>query len=242
MEQQKILWIIFSVTLLLIVVLGAGFLWFFPSDSRISPFRNFASRSGDSGSEPAVVEPGNEESSEEGKIEFDPIEWVRKAEDFPGLEEEAEETPEDFIIVYGETQTVEEKREEEPTKETVIPQPVVVKPVQRTIPEPAPVIRQRPAPVVEKPKPRSERLIEYWIQAGSYTAKDRAEQVKNSLQEKGVVSRITSREVDGETYFRVRIGPYENSGEADKFLEWIRNMRGFESSYVSQVYVTRTVN
>jgi DedD protein len=203
--------------------------------------RTVASKDGTEG-DAAAVDPGSTETSEEGKIEFDPIEWVRKAEEFPGLEEEeAEEAPEDFIIVYGETEPREELKEPPPVQE-IITRPVVVKPVQRTEPIQAPVKKERPAPVVEKPKPKSERVREYWIQAGSYTTKDRAEQVKGALMEKGVVSRITSREIDGETYFRVRIGPYENSGEADKFLEWVRTMNGFETSYVSLVYVTRKVN
>jgi hypothetical protein len=53
---------------------------------------------------------------------------------------------------------------------------------------------------------------------------------------------ITSRDVGDQTYFRVRIGPFENTGEAEKFLAWIKNVNGFESSYVSQVYSTRTLN
>jgi len=230
MEQQKILWIIFSVALLLIVVLGAGFLWFFPSDSRKAE--------------------GKEVSSlEEGEMDFDPIEWVRRSEDFPGLTEEAvEESPDDFIIVYGESDSEEEElpaagdgKKTQPA-EKVFSEPVVVKQAEKIEPTPPRVEKAQPAAVVKKAAPRSERIREYWIQAGSYTSQARAEQVKEALQEKGVVSRITSREIDGKTYFRVRIGPYEHSGEAEKFLEWIRSMNGFESSYVSQVYVTRNVN
>ena len=139
--------------------------------------------------------------------------------------------------------TVALRSQEEAAAEAPVRAAPAAAPVAAAPTAPAPTVRAPSSAEREAPtQPKTERITQYWIQAGSYTTQDRAEQVKDSLQEKGVVSRITSREVDGETYFRVRIGPYENSGEADKFLEWIRNMRGFESSYVSQVYVTRTVN
>jgi DedD protein len=229
MEQQKILWIIFSVAILLIVVLGAGFLWFFPSDSKSADGKEIS-------------------ALEEGDLDFDPIEWVRKSEEFPGLTEETvEESPDEFIIVYGESETGEEtaaagEDKESQPDEKIFSEPVVVKQVRKAEPAPPREEKAQPAAAVKKAKPKSERVREYWIQAGSYTSQDRAEQVKEALQEKGVVSRITSREIDGKTYFRVRIGPYQHSGEAEKFLEWIRGVNGFESSYVSQVYVTRKVN
>ncbi|MFW6387745.1 MAG: SPOR domain-containing protein, partial [bacterium] len=35
--------------------------------------------------------------------------------------------------------------------------------------------------------------------------------------------------------YRVRVGPYDNRNEAQKFLSWIQELEGFEQSYVSLV-------
>ena len=66
--------------------------------------------------------------------------------------------------------------------------------------------------------------------------------MQEKLSGKGIPSRITSKEVDGTNYFRVRIGPYDNENEAEKFLAWIHEVQGFENSYISQVFVSRSLN
>ncbi len=242
MEQQKILWIIFSVALLFIVVIGAGFIWFFPSDTRIALERDV---------------PGTETkdtTAADRDPGFDPIEWVRTSDEFPGLDDTGDkEEPGDFVIVYGEVEMDGEgetlKAGEKGTD--VSPEPdvkTVSQPrVERREPAPATAAREEPVREAAKreepePQPREVRITEYWIQAGSFTSKTRAEQVKEQLASKGVVTRITSREVDGKIRFRVRIGPYANQLEAAKFLDWIRAVNGFENSYVSQVYTTRVIN
>jgi len=40
----------------------------------------------------------------------------------------------------------------------------------------------------------------------------------------------------------VRLGPYESKAEAEKFLAWLKDLESFKSSYISQVYSTRTIN
>ena len=92
------------------------------------------------------------------------------------------------------------------------------------------------------PQPRSVRVTLFWIQAGSYLSRSRAEEANVSLAKAGVTGRITSVNVSGETYFRVRIGPYEAKAEADKFLTWLKDIESFEGSYISEVYTTKTVN
>ena len=72
MEQQKVLWIIFSVTLFLVVVVVVGFVWFLPSESGQA-------------TETTEATADNESSSKT----FDPIVWVRGGEKVPGVSEEA---------------------------------------------------------------------------------------------------------------------------------------------------------
>ena len=44
-----------------------------------------------------------------------------------------------------------------------------------------------------------------------------------------------SSSLRNETFYRVRIGPYSNKGEAEKFLSIVKQVQGLESSYISMV-------
>ena len=233
MEQQKVLWIIFSVTLFLVVVVVVGFVWFLPPES------DGEAESGQviAGAEPSTV--------------FDPIIWVREDEEVPGMSEEAvDDADADILLVYGETEEAEDEDaaapetatapEEESTVTVVeMPQPVSTPPQTTTAPAP------RAAPPATKtvaPEPRTVRVTQYWIQAGSFTSQSRAEETQTMLAEKGWNTRVISRDVNGQIFFRVRLGPFETKSEANKFLDWITDIESFESSYISQVYTTRTIN
>jgi cell division protein FtsN len=235
MEHKKLLWVIFSVVGFVLVVAVLGMVLFWPGGAE---------------EEDGVL--GALDTSEK---EFDPIEWVREDEEYPGLEKPAEEAEdeEDVTIVYGENgekTEAEGEAEEEPkdaekdvsgTKDIEIevyePSKREDRPKERT--EPA----EKPAPEPrEEKKAETVRIKEYWIQTGSYTDLYRAEEIKRELAERGVASVITSKTVNDTIFYRVRIGPYASSNEAEKFLGWIRGISGFESSYVSQVYTKKRLN
>jgi len=244
MEQKKLLWIIFSVTLFLVVVVGAGFIWFYPGES------------------PEYAERSGEMESEGAQSDFDPIEWVRTSDEYPGLEEKKPSEEEDgFVVVYGENGEEEKPAEEEPAAEkekaaeasTADTEPSRSKEVEK-----APEVEEKPKSVSKPAASKKEsepaqrekqytgtkktiRTVEYWIQAGSYTSKTRAERVQERLGEKGFAGRVETKEIDGTLYYRVRIGPYRNEGEADKFLTWVKDIKDFEKSYVSKVYRTKEV-
>jgi cell division septation protein DedD len=99
--------------------------------------------------------------------------------------------------------------------------------------------RPKAAPAQKK---RSSTTVEYWIQAGSYSMKSLAETQKDRLADHGFAAQLITRELSGKTYFRVRIGPYSNKAEAEKFLAWIRVIDGLEDSYISQISTRRNVN
>jgi DedD protein len=87
------------------------------------------------------------------------------------------------------------------------------------------------APAAKAPEPA--RVYDnYWVQTGSFSVKARAEGVKETLASKGISSMIENREIDGQTFFRVRIGPYTSREEADYWLPLIKSINGFENSQV----------
>jgi DedD protein len=107
-------------------------------------------------------------------------------------------------------------------------------------PSPAATPARKPAPAAAKPAASSgQKLIDnYWVQTGSFSAKVRAENVKETLAAKGITSRIENREVNGTTFFRVRVGPYTSKNEADYWLALIKAIDGFEES---QIWKTQTL-
>lgn len=235
MEQKKLLWVIFSAVGFIFIVAAAGLVLFWPKGT--------------------TAEGAGEEPAAGITREFDPVEWVREGRDYPGIEEETEtDEGDNLILVYGESESSESEAgseeaasaEEDGTDtgpqimtgkdgvEIEVYQPE--KAERETISEP-----ERPAET-EPQEPVTKRLTEYWIQAGSYTSRTRADEVKQELSEKGIASVVTTKAVDGADYYRVRIGPYGSKAEAEKFLGWIQGVSGFESSYISMVYVTRRIN
>jgi cell division protein FtsN len=62
------------------------------------------------------------------------------------------------------------------------------------------------------------------------------------LAAKGLAGRVFSYAKANDTYFRVRIGPYTNKQEAEKFLSIVQKLQGLEASYISFVPGTRSVN
>jgi len=227
MEQKKILWILLSVTLFLFIVSITGVVWFYPG--RIAVADNSSSDSTD--------------SKDQASVDFDPVEWVREGEAFPGLTEEPLDDEEGFSIVYGETENKGSvinlvaddriKEVEVKTTPSVVPVKVVEEPVKVVTPS---------SPKVAAPAPKKINVLEYWIQAGSFSSRSRAESASTTLSEKGFSNIITIKTVDDSDYFRVRMGPYISSAEAEKFLVWVKEINSYEKSYISQVYVQKTVN
>jgi len=227
MEQNKLLWIVFSVSLFLLVVIGIGLIWLYPGAEQ-----------------PVTAE--EESFSLEAGAEFDPIEWVRSEQEAPGLDElEAEEEGGNFVVVYGESdepgpeevQLVEEQDEAvenlEYSARNTGAEKAAAAPENR---EPSPSKAVEAAPVT-----RTVNVKEYWIQTGSYTSRSRADSIKQQLDELGLSGRILSKDVEGTQYYRVRIGPYSQKAEADKFLTWVKQQEDFQSSYISEVYRKKTV-
>ncbi|MDR2177126.1 MAG: SPOR domain-containing protein [Treponema sp.] len=78
----------------------------------------------------------------------------------------------------------------------------------------------------------SRSVQDYWIQTGAFSAMIRAESAKENLAAKGLNPVIDNREVDGQIWYRVRIGPYTSENEANYWLALVRAVDGFAESQV----------
>ena len=88
----------------------------------------------------------------------------------------------------------------------------------------------RPAAAAATP---TRSVNDYWIQTGAYTSMVGAEDVRERLASKGLVS-IVSVYDDGRTWYRVRLGPYTSQREADHWLGIVKNIDGFAQSQIRQ--------
>jgi DedD protein len=95
-----------------------------------------------------------------------------------------------------------------------------------------PPVQAAPAVAAAKAPGAAKVYDNYWVQAGSFSVKARADGVKETLASKGISSIIENREVNGQTFFRVRVGPYTSREEADYWLPLIKSINGFENSQI----------
>jgi len=85
----------------------------------------------------------------------------------------------------------------------------------------------------------SRTINDYWIQTGAFSARIRAEDAKENLAEKGLVSIIENREINGQLWYRVRLGPYTSEQEANYWLALVKSIDGFGESQVRQTARTQ---
>ena len=88
-------------------------------------------------------------------------------------------------------------------------------------------------------KPAAKLVDEYWVQTGSFSAKVRAENATAQLKSKGISALVETKEVNGKTFYRVRLGPYSSKNEAAYWLTLVKTVDGFGESYVSMTKAKR---
>ena len=120
--------------------------------------------------------------------------------------------------------------------ETQAPAARAAPPATRPAPAaPAPAARTAPPPAVAARPPAPARTInDFWIQVGAFSAIVRAEDVRERLASSGLTSIIETRVVNGQNFYRVRLGPYTSEREANHWLAIVRTIDGFHDSQVRQ--------
>ena len=223
MEQQKLLWIVFALATGFLVVVAAAFILFVP------PAESSVADQGIAAVDEDIFDVTEHLKNGDKPLALEPEEPAQEETSFViGVTEDAEPEPASTESTKGETGSVE------------VPAQV---PETKPAPEPQEVVRApRPAPAPVKPAPpKTVRVTEYWIQAGSFTQRSSAERARESLKEKEFDSVIFTRNINGTEYFRVRIGPYRHKAEAEKFLSYVKNISSFEGSQIFEVYVEKTL-
>ncbi len=93
--------------------------------------------------------------------------------------------------------------------------------------------------VAAKPAAKPTSVTEYWIQAASLASRSRAEDMQRDIASKGLSSVITVKDIDGKTWYRIRIGPYRAKNEAQGWLEKIKKLAGCTEAYMAMQTVQK---
>ena len=227
-ETKKVLWTVLSVVIALVVASGIALALAFPRGPGAGAPATVA----------AVAPPRS----------ASPDEYLRAAEPAPTPAPPASTAPvpgSDIIIVYG------DKPDSSTLPATATPSPVAV--TKPYVPAPStPAPKPKAAAPQQKPaaaqpstagaaKPAAPKSVaEYWIQAAAFTSRSHADDLQRELAAKGLSTLITVKDLDGITWYRVRIGPYATEREAKGWLDKVRALAGCGEAYVSKQTVQRS--
>lgn len=118
-------------------------------------------------------------------------------------------------------------------------------PAAKTLSAPAP---SAPAKSVAKPAPGPKPAAsatktsvpakpaatgQYWIQAASFTERAKADSLREGLAAKGIAALIAVKDIKGQSWYRVRVGPYSSDKEAKGWLSKVKLVKGCEEAFVS---------
>lgn len=104
------------------------------------------------------------------------------------------------------------------------PAPVAAAPASVPLPAPAPDAKAEP--------PKDEK-VSYTLQAGAFKSQDDADNMKARLALVGYEARILTAEVNGQTLYRVRVGPYVGLEDMNKVRVKLAES-GIEASVIRQ--------
>jgi DedD protein len=139
------------------------------------------------------------------------------------------ETPEKSVVTVAPAKVRQTPAVEQ---QTASPRPSATATTARPAAATASAATPRPAATA---RPAAAKTVnDYWIQTGAFKALVRAEDAKEILSSKGLTSLIDTRIVNGETYYRVRLGPYTSEREANNWLTLVKSIDGFSNSQVRQ--------
>lgn len=226
-KTKKIVWLSVGISFFLLVVAGAAFLLFLPSPTNSTTPFSLTSKS-----EPKPKAPQDYVAN----LPVSTIETTTTTKSG------------DIIIVYGNgdsTTTTIQTPVQSSTPNTTSAQPAPVTTTIVVAPPPAPksvattttTVAKKPqispsTSTTTAPKPLSS---DYWIQAGSFSSKATADKLKEAFQERGMVAVITAKDINGKSYYQVKVGPYPSRDEAKKWIQTVKSVPGASAeAFVTQ--------
>jgi len=246
-QQQKLLWTIFSVAILVLVLLGAGMFFFIPEDSTGTakggkvttpvewskpavPVQTAVPAATPVQIQPAVpaatpvqIQPAVPAAT---PVQIQPaVPAATPVQIQPAAASMPTESKRLLEIEPARTDIAETKTPVQVEKKSYTTVQTVPMPAKKKIPAAV----ATPAPV----KTEASNKTLYWIQVGSFGSMDTAENIKEQLSESGYKSRIQTVYANGKTLHRVKLGPYATKAKVDSVLVKIKVLDGMDGSFIT---------
>lgn len=267
LETQKILWTLMSVLVVLVVASGIALALAFPRQGNysapatvaaVAPAR--AAKPGEYVRSPETQPgPATAQQQESAQLLADQQKADQQKADQTKSDRPGALNSGDIIIVYGDKpdssaiSAAQQKPALTSSEQTKSEQTKSEKPAATAKPyTPAPAQPKTAAAASSAAKSaassdktagqaKTVSVDEYWIQAAAFTSRARADDLQRELAQKGLSTIIIVKELDGISWYRVRIGPYKNNSDAKAWLEKIRLVSGCQEAYISRQTVSRSI-
>lgn len=229
LETRKVLWTVVSIAIVLVVASGIAVVAFLPKDQTAQAPAFIAGSAPPRTTSPAVYMAQNEPAPVPSGTE--PAAPVISITTVPYGEKPS---PEVLSGTATTTTSAPAAASATPSGTSYTPAPPVPSGATSTKPtSPSTTVKPASKPAVATSAPKTVTVTEYWIQAASFSSRSRAEDFQRDLAARSLASIITMKDVDGVTWYRIRIGPYGTKSEADGWLGKVRALPGCDEAYVS---------
>ena len=244
MEQKRILWFVAAVGIILVIIIGAGLI-FYPltkkdpvisTDTQTNTWMNPVQHQEETPTSPF---PTDAETN---------VQEITSVTDDTNLYSDNVTTidlnklaaPTDFTTVRSDTAPVPEKKETPAEKPVTATKPVTTTKPAASATKTATKTETTTAKKTTTEKPAAKTTVtEYWVQTGAFSNKEYAENAQDSIAAYKIESEIFTKEVNGKTWYRVRMGPYKTRTEADYWMTVIKSDPIFADSYITEVKTSK---
>ncbi|MGP1430727.1 MAG: SPOR domain-containing protein [Treponema sp.] len=268
MEQKKILWVILSVSLFVLIIFGIALFLYSPSRNSVTaqlggetiPYESTATPA--PGYDPDLWARDPEKvagldtaapAASGNIINLNNLNIISTDGQSRNLdvsdltaqvgESEAAGLPKELAEQIGIETEPEVQVEQPAVKKETAPrksQAAVQAQARITIETKAPAAAAKPKAQTPAKRKASVSAVQtfYWVQAASLANRINAERARDKLAAQHMKVEIFTKETKTGLTHRVRVGPFNNSTEANYWLNTIKKIEGFENSYVSEEKVT----
>ena len=94
-----------------------------------------------------------------------------------------------------------------------------------------------PAKPVKVETASKDKSVRYVVQVGSYTNKKIADEIAQHYNKVGYPVYQQEFSKDGQTYYRLRIGPFKEKDRAENYLLSVKDSKYGKNSYISKIFI-----
>jgi len=247
-ETAKIIWILISITLFLIVVVGTTLLTF-STKSDTNDIPTIADRGNSE-----IIQPNNIDKNSSSNPLIDPIDNQDSSEildiDKTDLPEDNDLSQNNDSQENSDKISLNNSKKDDPSFDISKSSQERQKATVATTTKPNKVVHNTSKKTDTTPKKVTQKVVKkaktisiknYWIQVGSYSQNSGAESAKKDLQKKGFQSIVTTKTINEKIFYRLRIGPFDSNSEASHYLNKVKNIKAYADCYINQTITKKTI-